>query len=192
MRVFRDRHDAGAQLAGALRRYADAPEIIVLAHTRRSVQVAYEVATRLGLPLDMIARDEIARDRLPFELVIGDGCDDTAHQLDLDLEDRTILLIDDGDGAREMPAMIERVRALGARAVVAGVAVASPQVCALLHTAADHAVCVLSPQHIYATEAWYADLTEPSAADIRQLLVAAAQNILSLRRGNFLIRAVDT
>ena len=186
MRVFRDRHDAGAQLAHALHRYRNATDGVVLAHTRASVPVAYEVATRLGLPLDVTDHD------LPFELEICDGSDAAIRVPDLDLADRTVLLVDDGDAARAMASAIERVRGLGARAVVAAVAVASPQVGVLLHAAADHTVCLLSPQYIYATEAWYADHSEPSSEDIRELLVAAAQNLLHVRRGNFLGERVDT
>jgi putative phosphoribosyl transferase len=186
MRVFRDRHDAGAQLARVLHRYNNAGDGVVLAHTRASVPVAYEVATRLGLPLDVIAAEP------PFELELCDGTGRHEIVRDLDLAGRTALLIDDGDSARTMVSAIERVRAFGAHAVVAAVAVASPQVSLLLHAAADDAVCLLSPQYIYATEAWYADHSEPSSEDIRELLVAAARNLLHVRRGNFLGERVDT
>jgi putative phosphoribosyl transferase len=188
MRVFRDRRDAGAQLARALHRYSDAADVVVLAHTRASVPVAYEVATRLGLPLDLVA----AEHGLPLHREICDERDASVFELELDVADRTVLLVDDGDSARTMMRMIERMRGFGARAVVAAVAVVSPQVSALLRTAADHAVCVLSPQYIYAAEAWYADHSEPSVEDIRALLVAAAENLLRARRGNFLGERVDT
>jgi predicted phosphoribosyltransferase len=62
----------------------------------------------------------------------------------------------------------------------------------MLHAAADHTAVVLTPQHLYSIEAWYADLTEPTDEDIRALLVAAAQNLLLLRRSKFLTGGVDT
>jgi putative phosphoribosyl transferase len=50
---YRDRRDAGRQLAAELREYADRPDLIVLALPRGGVPVAYEVATALGAPLDV-------------------------------------------------------------------------------------------------------------------------------------------
>jgi predicted phosphoribosyltransferase len=52
-RYFRDRSDAGRQLALKLSRYAHRPDVIVLALPRGGVPVAYEVATSLGAPLDV-------------------------------------------------------------------------------------------------------------------------------------------
>jgi predicted phosphoribosyltransferase len=50
---FRDRADAGRQLAGKLARYLNDPGVIVLALPRGGVPVAYEVARALGAPLDV-------------------------------------------------------------------------------------------------------------------------------------------
>lgn len=50
---FLDRHDAGHRLAEALTRYADRPDVIVLALPRGGVPVAYEVALELRAPLDV-------------------------------------------------------------------------------------------------------------------------------------------
>ena len=51
--MFRDRTDAGRRLAVGLRRYADRPDVIVLALPRGGVPVGYEVARALGAPLDV-------------------------------------------------------------------------------------------------------------------------------------------
>lgn len=50
---FDNRRDAGRQLAGALRHYADRPDVLVLALPRGGVPVAYEVAQALNVPLDI-------------------------------------------------------------------------------------------------------------------------------------------
>jgi predicted phosphoribosyltransferase len=65
-------------------------------------------------------------------------------------------------------------------------------VCTMLHAKADHVAVVLTPQHLYSVEAWYADLTEPSDDDIAGYLAAAAQNLLLVPRGPLLAPTVDT
>jgi predicted phosphoribosyltransferase len=50
---FRNRTDAGRQLAGKLAAYADRPDVVVLALPRGGVPVASEVARALGAPLDV-------------------------------------------------------------------------------------------------------------------------------------------
>jgi len=50
---YQDRRHAGRVLAEALRKYAGRRDVVVLALPRGGVPVAYEVATRLGAPLDV-------------------------------------------------------------------------------------------------------------------------------------------
>lgn len=51
--LFRDRTDAGRQLAGRLTHYAGRDDVLVLALPRGGVPVGYEVARALGAPLDV-------------------------------------------------------------------------------------------------------------------------------------------
>jgi predicted phosphoribosyltransferase len=51
--MFRDRTDAGEQLADRLQQYAGRDDVVVLALPRGGVPVGYEVATALGAPLDV-------------------------------------------------------------------------------------------------------------------------------------------
>jgi predicted phosphoribosyltransferase len=53
MALFKDRRDAGKQLARELSAYAGRPDVIVLALPRGGVPVAYEVARALSAPLDI-------------------------------------------------------------------------------------------------------------------------------------------
>ena len=52
-RIFRDRHDAGVQLATDLADYANDPNVLVLGLPRGGVPVAYEVVRALHVPLDV-------------------------------------------------------------------------------------------------------------------------------------------
>lgn len=52
-RLFADRHDAGRYLAGMLRHYGGDPNVVVLALPRGGVPVAYEIAHKLHLAMDI-------------------------------------------------------------------------------------------------------------------------------------------
>ena len=54
MRTFRDRRAAGRQLAQRFDTYVGKPDIIVLALPRGGAPVAYEIAIRIGAPLDVL------------------------------------------------------------------------------------------------------------------------------------------
>jgi putative phosphoribosyl transferase len=53
-RIFRDRYDAGRQLAERLTGYANDPTLLALALPRGGVPVAFEVARALHAPLDVL------------------------------------------------------------------------------------------------------------------------------------------
>ena len=57
--MFRDRKEAGRLLAEKLRRYEEDPNGLILAIPRGGIPVAYEVADRLHLPLDVIVIKKI-------------------------------------------------------------------------------------------------------------------------------------
>jgi Predicted phosphoribosyltransferases len=67
---FRDRRDAGKRLAEELHRYANRPDVMVLALPRGGVPVGFEVATALDSPLDVFVVRKLG---LPWheELAMG-------------------------------------------------------------------------------------------------------------------------
>lgn len=68
--MFRDRVDAGRQLAGALSAFARDPSAIVLGVPRGGVVVAAEVARALGLPLDVVVASKVGAPGNP-EFAVG-------------------------------------------------------------------------------------------------------------------------
>lgn len=52
--VFQDRHEAGKQLAASLQGYQGKENLLVLALPRGGVTVGFEVARKLGCPLDVL------------------------------------------------------------------------------------------------------------------------------------------
>lgn len=67
---FRDRRDAGLQLAAALAHYRGDPDVIVLALPRGGVPVGYEVAMNLRAPLDVFLVRKLGTPWQP-ELAMG-------------------------------------------------------------------------------------------------------------------------
>ena len=69
-RIFIDRADAGRVLAESLSAWRSAPATVVLALPRGGVPVAYEVATALALPLDVLVVRKLGLPSQP-ELAMG-------------------------------------------------------------------------------------------------------------------------
>ncbi len=68
--MFRDRHDAGRQLAEWLGEYADRDDVLVLGIPRGGVIVGAEIARLLDLPLDVVVASKIGAPGNP-EYAIG-------------------------------------------------------------------------------------------------------------------------
>jgi putative phosphoribosyl transferase len=67
---YRNRTDAGRRLATQLEKYADRPDVLVLALPRGGVPVAYEVSEALHAPLDVFVVRKLGLPAHP-ELAIG-------------------------------------------------------------------------------------------------------------------------
>jgi putative phosphoribosyl transferase len=82
--VFKDRADAGRQLAMQLERFADRLDVIVLGVPRGGVSVAFEVATALHAPLDILLSRKLGVPGQP-ELAFGAVAAGGGRYLDEDL-----------------------------------------------------------------------------------------------------------
>ena len=75
--TFRDREDAGQQLAKQLEAYADTEDVVVLGIPRGGVPVAFEIAHALHLPLDIFLARKLGvpgQEELAFgAIAAGDG-----------------------------------------------------------------------------------------------------------------------
>jgi erythromycin esterase-like protein/predicted phosphoribosyltransferase len=88
--VFRDRRDAGRVLAGLLDGYRERLGVLVLALPRGGVPVGYEVATALGVPLDVFLVRKLGvpgREELAMGAIASGGIivanDDVIRGLDI-------------------------------------------------------------------------------------------------------------
>jgi len=68
--IFKDRHEAGKKLAEKLRKYKSKKDIIVLGIPRGGVEVAFDLAKRLKVPLNIIVTKKIGH---PFEAEFAIG-----------------------------------------------------------------------------------------------------------------------
>jgi predicted phosphoribosyltransferase len=109
---FRDRADAGRQLAAQLKDYAARPALLVLALPRGGVPVGFEVAQALGAPLDIFLVRKLG---LPGheELAMGAVASGGTRVLNLDVVDTLHISneVIDGVAAKEQAELERRERA---------------------------------------------------------------------------------
>lgn len=100
---FRDRRDAGIQLARELNAYAGRMDVLVLGLPRGGVVVAYEVARVLHAPLDVCLVRKIGAEHIP-ELAVGAIASGGIQVIDEDL------VCELGMSAETLEAIIARER----------------------------------------------------------------------------------
>jgi putative phosphoribosyl transferase len=99
--TFRDRYEAGRQLALALRRYSNDLQGIVLALPRGGVVVGYEVSLALHLPLDVLVVRKLGTPFNP-ELAMGALAETGYRHLNADV------IASYGIGQRELDEEVQR------------------------------------------------------------------------------------
>jgi erythromycin esterase-like protein/predicted phosphoribosyltransferase len=130
----------------------------------------------LGLPPETIEAID-ARERRELERrerAYRDG------QPPPDVTGRRVILVDDGLATGStMLAAVDAVRQDDPARVVVAVPVADPEVCTLLASAADEAVCLITPQPLHAISEWYEDFSQTTDDEVRDLLARARRPPLS-------------
>jgi predicted phosphoribosyltransferase len=93
------------------------------------------------------------------------------------IEGRVVILLDDGlaTGSTMRAAVLAARRLQPARVVVA-VPIGAWQTCQELRDGADDVVCAFTPEPFRAVGLWYADFSQTTDAEVRQLLALAASS----------------
>jgi predicted phosphoribosyltransferase len=93
------------------------------------------------------------------------------------IEGRIAILVDDGLATGStMRAAVLAVRRLHPARVVVAVPVGAWQTCQELRAVADEVVCAFTPEPFRAVGLWYADFSQTTDAEVRQLLALAASS----------------
>jgi putative phosphoribosyl transferase len=96
------------------------------------------------------------------------------------LDGRTIILVDDGLATGStMKAAVKATRAQNPDRLIVAVPVAPPGVCEEFRNLADDVLCLAQPESFTSVGSWYADFTQTSDDEVRQLLSTANGNIRS-------------
>jgi putative phosphoribosyl transferase len=87
------------------------------------------------------------------------------------LTHRCVIIVDDGAATgATMDAAIQAARQLGPARVVLALAVAPPEIVAMLEEDADEVVCLATPAPFFAIAPWYRDFSQVSDDEVRVLL----------------------
>lgn len=96
----------------------------------------------------------------------------------LDLTNQTVILVDDGlaTGA-SMSAAITGLRAQHPAHIVVAVPTAAPETCESFEAIVDDIVCAETPQPFWGVGMWYADFSQTTDEEVRELLAHAAEEL---------------
>lgn len=98
---------------------------------------------------------------------------------------RTVILVDDGLATGStMRAAARALRRQGPARLVVAVPVAAPETCASFQGEVDAIVCAYTPHPFYAVGIWYADFSQISDDEVRELLARAAERGLPVERAH--------
>ena len=208
MALFKDKIDAGRQLAEKLNSFTGRPDMIVLGLPRDGVPVAREAAERLEAPLDIILTrilDVPGHVDVPLGLIASGGVKvlnlDALRDLGIsepslenlvsrqrgemqaleqyyrggrpypELRGQTVILVDDGLGDRQrLSAAAAALRELDPERIIAAVPAGTDALCTAVTKRVDELICVYPGQETEDPKNWYADISETTDEDVREIL----------------------
>lgn len=136
-----------------------------------------DVVRALKIPREAIAAAvEIERHELARREAIYRG-----HHPPLDVEDKTVILIDDGLATGStMRAAVAALRKKNPARIVVAVPIGAASTCAELRTIADDCVCAIAPEHFRAVGLWYDDFAQTDDDEVCNLLNCATEPVAPL------------
>jgi predicted phosphoribosyltransferase len=106
-------------------------------------------------------RAEVARRELAYR----------ANRPAVAVREQVVIVVDDGLATGStMQAAVLALRRQGPAGIVVAVPCGSRQACEALNEVADQVICPLTPEPFSAVGLWYADFSETTDAEVRQLL----------------------
>jgi putative phosphoribosyl transferase len=158
---FKDRPQAGKELARHLLEYAESPDVVVLALARGGVPVAFQVARSLRLPLEV--------------LVVGSGGDRArayrSGRQPVGLAGKQVILVADGLANRSiMRDAMARLKAQRPWRTIVAVPFATPKLCRLLKTMADTVVCPVKLRQSRRSATCYEDTAEVTDDAVQDIM----------------------
>jgi putative phosphoribosyl transferase len=197
---LQNRRQAGQLLAQALRHHAGRNDVVVLALPRGGVPVAFEVASALNAPLDLMlvrklgtpGQEELAMEvvdvlRISEEVIAAVERHERkelerrqrayrGNRLPPDLRGKCVILVDDGlaTGAT-MRSAVQAVRAQAPAKIVVAVPIAPEDTVASLRKVADEVACLATPEPFIAIGRWYFEFPQTGDGEVKDLLAHAWQ-----------------
>jgi putative phosphoribosyl transferase len=149
------------------------PEFAMGAIASGGVRVLNDDAIeRLRIPSEVI--ETVARDELE-ELERRERAYRDDHPAP-DLRGRIVILVDDGLATGStMRAAIASVRRQGPLRVVVAVPIGHRETCLEFQDEADEAICARMPEPFYGVGEWYADFSQTTDEEVRELLEQSAE-----------------
>jgi len=91
---------------------------------------------------------------------------------------KSVILVDDGLATGStMRAAAVALRAQRPARIVVGAPVAAPATCDAFQDEVDDIVCAITPEPFYGVGLWYADFSQTSDEEVRELLARAARDV---------------
>jgi predicted phosphoribosyltransferase len=101
-----------------------------------------------------------------------------------DVRGKTVILVDDGLATGStMRAAVAALRQQGPARIVVAVPVGAVDTCAEFKAEADDAICARTPEPFYAVGLWYADFSQTTDDEVRELLERAAEEYTPASQG---------